>query len=101
MGGVRWTDNDDALLRKMYPNESMSRIVHETKRSVYAIHGRAKELGISRVCTGRGMPVRYEEDGVGGCWRIGYGKRVRACSYVCKNPECGKKFWRAPPSGKV
>jgi hypothetical protein len=48
MRATDWTEEQDALLRAMYPANPMPEIVESTGRTVHAVYARAKVLKLSR-----------------------------------------------------
>ncbi len=48
MGGVLWTESDDAELLRAYPDESTAAVARRLGRSVTAVYGRAWKLGVGK-----------------------------------------------------
>lgn len=48
MNGRRWTSNDDALMRDLYPHIASSEVVKRLDRSLCAVYARADKLGLNK-----------------------------------------------------
>ncbi len=68
-----WSEADDALLRRMYPDTPTSALARRLRRSVTAVYGRAELLGVKKSAAYLAGPHAYRlrrGDNVGAAYRF-------------------------------
>lgn len=48
MSGRPWSERDERLLRELYPDQPTGQVARRLKRSVRAVYGRAKNIGLKK-----------------------------------------------------
>jgi hypothetical protein len=76
MRGVRWTPEQDAILRRRYPHEVTKALVEEIGCTVLAIYRRANDLGLRKTPEYLSSPAANRLDGsTGAACRFAKGQR--------------------------